>query len=63
MKLSARNILKGKVKNLKRDPIGSLVVLEIAPKIEIVATITAEGAASLKLKKGRRLMRSSKLPA
>ena len=53
MKLSARNILKGKVKSIKRGPIISLVVLEIAPKIEIVSTITAGSAAALKLKKGQ----------
>jgi molybdopterin-binding protein len=53
MKLSARNVLKGKIKNLKRGPISSLVVLEIAPKVEIVSTITAESAAALKLKKGQ----------
>ncbi len=53
MKLSARNILKGKVKSIKRGPISSLVVLEIAPKIEIVSTITAGSAAALKLKKGQ----------
>ena len=53
MKLSARNVLKGKIKNIKRGPISSLVVLEIAPKVQIVSTITAESTASLKLKKGR----------
>jgi molybdopterin-binding protein len=53
MKLSARNILKGKIKNIKRGPISSLVVLEIAPKIEIISTITAESAANLKLKQGQ----------
>ncbi len=53
MKLSARNILKGRIKSLKRGPISSLVVLEIAPGIEIVSTITAESSATLKLKKGQ----------
>lgn len=53
MKLSARNVLKGKVKSLKKGPISSLVVLEIAPGIEIVSTITAESSAALKLKKGQ----------
>ena len=53
MKLSARNILKGKIKNLTRGPISSLVVLGIAPGVEIVSTITAESAAALKLKKGQ----------
>ena len=53
MKLSARNVLKGKVKSLKKGPISSLVILEIAPGIEIVSTITAESSAALKLEKGR----------
>ena len=53
MKLSARNVLKGKIKNIKRGPISSLVVLEITPKVQIVSTITAERAAALKLKKGQ----------
>ena len=53
MKLSARNILKGKVKSLKKGPISSLVILEIAPGIEIVSTITAESSANLKLKRGQ----------
>jgi len=53
MKLSARNILKGKIQNLKRGPISSLVVLRIAPGVEIVSMITAESAAALKLKKGQ----------
>jgi molybdopterin-binding protein len=53
MKLSARNVLKGKIKNIKRGSISSLVVLEIAPKVQIVSTITTESAAALKLKKGQ----------
>ena len=53
MKLSARNVLKGKIKNIKRGPISSLAVLEITPKVQIVSTITAESAAALKLKKGQ----------
>jgi molybdopterin-binding protein len=53
MKLSARNILKGRVKSIKRGPISSLVVLEVAPGVEIVSTITAESSKFLKLKKGQ----------
>ncbi len=53
MKLSARNIFKGRVKSVKQGPISSLVVLQIAPGIEIVSTITAESSAALKLKKGQ----------
>ena len=53
MKLSARNVFKGKIKSLKTGPISSLVVLEIAPGIEIVSTITAGSSAALKLKRGQ----------
>ena len=53
MKLSARNILKGKIKIIKRGPVSSLVVLTLAPGVEIVSTITAESAVALKLKKGQ----------
>ena len=53
MKLSARNVLKGRIKSLKKGPISSLVILEIAPGIEIVSTITAGSSAALKLKKGQ----------
>jgi molybdopterin-binding protein len=53
MKLSARNILQGKIKNIRRGPVSSVVVLAIAPGVEMVSTITAESAAALKLKKGQ----------
>jgi len=53
MKLSARNIFKGKVKSLKKGPISSVVVLEIAPGIEIVSSITTESSLKLKLKRGQ----------
>ncbi len=53
MKISARNIISGKVKNLKRGPISALITLEIAPGVEIVSSITAESASGLKLKKGQ----------
>jgi molybdopterin-binding protein len=53
MKLSARNILKGRVRSIKRGPVSSLVVLEIAPGVEIVSSITTESSTILKLKKGQ----------
>jgi molybdopterin-binding protein len=53
MKISARNIIPGKVKSIKKGPISSVVVLEIAPGIEITSSITSESATSLKLKKGQ----------
>ena len=53
MKLSARNVIKGTVKSIKKGPISTLVVIEIAPKVEVVSVITSEGAGSMKLKKGQ----------
>ena len=53
MKISARNILKGRVKTVDTGPISSVVTLEIATGIEITASITAESARELKLKKGK----------
>jgi molybdopterin-binding protein len=54
MKISARNILPGKVKAIKKGPVTSAITLELAPGLEVVSTITSETAASLKLKKGQR---------
>jgi len=53
MKISARNIISGKVKSIKRGPISAVVTLQIAPGIEIVSSITADSAAALGLKKGQ----------
>ena len=53
MKLSARNIINGKVKSIEQGPVSSLVVLEIAPGVQIVSTITSESRKTLKLKKGQ----------
>jgi len=63
MKLSARNVLKGKIKNIKRGPISSLVVLEIAPKVQIVSTITAEKRRCLETEKGHTAYAVIKAPA
>jgi molybdopterin-binding protein len=53
MKLSARNIIPGKITGLKKGPVSSSVTLEIAPGLEIVSSITSESAAGLKVKKGQ----------
>ena len=53
MKLSARNVIKGTIKNVKKGPISTLVTIEIAPGVEVVSVITSDGAVSLKLKKGQ----------
>ena len=53
MKISARNIIPGKVTSIKKGPISSVVIIEIAPGIEIASSITSESAKALKLKKGQ----------
>jgi len=52
MKLSARNILKGKVKAVTHGAVDSEVILELAPGIEIVSIITRGSAESLGLEVG-----------
>lgn len=53
MKLSARNVLKGTIRSVKKGPISTLVVLEIAPGVELASVITSDGAGALKLRKGQ----------
>ncbi len=53
MKLSARNILKGKVKQVKPGVVNTEVIVELPGGNEIVSIITKESAESLKLKKGK----------
>jgi len=52
MKLSARNVLKSKVKAVKPGVVNAEVVLELPGKIELVSVITKESAKMLNLKKG-----------
>jgi molybdopterin-binding protein len=52
MKFSARNVLRGKVKSLKKGPINSEVTVELPGGLEIVATVTTQSAENLGLKEG-----------
>lgn len=54
MKISARNILPGTVKTIRKGPVSSVVTLEIAPGVIITSSITSDSATSLKLKKGQK---------
>ena len=53
MKVSARNVLKGKVVEVKEGSVNSEVVLELAPGLKIVSIVTKESVAGLGLKKGK----------
>ncbi|CAN5222095.1 molybdopterin-binding protein [soil metagenome] len=52
MKISARNVLPGKVISIVRGPVSTEVTLEIAPGIQVVSSITTSSAESLKLTEG-----------
>lgn len=53
MKISARNILKGKVKQVKLGAVNAEVIVELPGRAEIVSIITKESAQNLKLAKGK----------
>ena len=53
MKISARNVLKGKVKKVKKGAVNSEVIVELPNKVELVSIITNTSAATMALKKGK----------
>ena len=53
MKISARNMLKGKVKKLVHGAVNSEVIIEMPGGMEVVSIITKSSARSLGLKKGK----------
>lgn len=52
MKISARNVLKGKVKKIKHGVINSEIVVELSGGEEITSIITKTSAEELGLKEG-----------
>ena len=53
MKLSARNILKGKVVKVIKGAVNAEVTLELPGGIQLVSIITNASAESLELKEGK----------
>ena len=53
MKISARNVLKGKVKNVTHGAVNSEIVVELPGGIEVVSVITKTSAENLGLAKGK----------
>ncbi len=53
MKISARNILKGKVKKIIHGAVNSEIVITLDGGAEIVSIITKESADALELKEGK----------
>jgi len=52
MKISARNVLKGKVKKISRGAVNSEVILELPGGLEITSIITNASVDGLGLKEG-----------
>jgi molybdopterin-binding protein len=53
MKISARNMLRGKVRKVTAGAVNSEIVVELPDGTQIVSVITKSSAKSLGLKKGR----------
>ncbi len=53
MKISARNVLKGKVKSIKHGSVNSEVTIGLVGGAEIVSIITKKSAQNLRLSKGK----------
>jgi molybdopterin-binding protein len=52
MKVSARNLLKGKVKKILLGAVNAEVTIEIAPGVEVTSMITKSSAENLGIKEG-----------
>ena len=55
MKISARNVLKGKVKQVPHGAVNSEVVVELEKGVEIVSIITKTSAENLGLVEGKEI--------
>lgn len=53
MKTSARNILKGTVKQVELGAVNAEVVIEISPGVDVVSIITLRSAKNLGLEVGK----------
>ncbi len=53
MKISARNVLKGKIKQVQHGTVNSEVIIELPGGIEVVSIITKQSAEALELAKGK----------
>jgi molybdopterin-binding protein len=53
MEISARNVLKGKVKKVTPGAVNSEIIVEIAGGVEMVSIITKSSAERLKLQPGK----------
>jgi molybdopterin-binding protein len=52
MKVSARNLIKGKIKQVEIGAVNAEITLEIAPGVEVTSIITKSSAENLGIKEG-----------
>lgn len=52
MQLSTRNQLKGKIKDIKKGPVSTEVIIDVSAQAVVVASITTGSADSMGLKIG-----------
>ena len=62
MKLSARNVLKGKVVKVSKGAVNSVVVIEVAPGLRLTSVVTGEAVMELGLVKGKEAYAIIKAP-
>ena len=55
MKLSARNVLQGRVKSVQHGAVNSEVIVQLPGGVEIVSIITKTAAQNLGLKEGKQV--------
>ncbi len=53
MKISARNVFKGKVKKIQHGAVNSVITVELPSGVEIVSVITKTSAENLELIDGK----------
>ena len=53
MKISAENVIRGKVKAIKRGVVNGDVVIEVAEGIDVVANVTLRAIDELELQEGQ----------
>lgn len=53
MKISARNVFKGKVKQIQHGAVNSVITVELPGGVEIVSVITKASAENLELIDGK----------
>ena len=53
MKISARNVLKGKIRTVKHGSVNSEITIDLPGNVQIVSIITKKSAQDLRLSKGK----------